>query len=165
MIGVYWGAFDPPTVAHIAIINEALKQIPLKKLIVVVNNHQYKKYVYPLQDRIKLVEQMLGLHDRERIEIMWQDETTKLDYDSIKKKVNGPLCAIAGYDAYQAWVAHSTHEERLKYDSIAVVPRGDELPKLFDHNAFLLPIAAEYKYVSSSKKRRFSTASKEKKRS
>ena len=154
MIGVFWGAFDPPTVAHKAIINEALKQIPLKKLIVVVNNHQYKKYVYSLAERIKLIEQMLGLYKQNTIEILGQDETAMLDYACLKKRVGESLCAIAGYDAYRAWVDHTTSEERLGYDSIAVVPRGDDPPKLFDQNAFLLPIASEYKYVSSSKERK-----------
>lgn len=47
MTGVYWGAFNPPTEAHAAIIVASLKNIRLKKLIIVVNNHSYKNYVYP----------------------------------------------------------------------------------------------------------------------
>jgi nicotinic acid mononucleotide adenylyltransferase len=37
--GVFWGCFDPPTLAHKAIALKALKDIPLKRLIIVINNH------------------------------------------------------------------------------------------------------------------------------
>jgi len=35
-IGVYWGTFDPPTLAHGKIIENSIKNLNLSKLIIVV---------------------------------------------------------------------------------------------------------------------------------
>jgi nicotinic acid mononucleotide adenylyltransferase len=152
MIGIYWGAFDPPTEAHRAIILASLKTIPLKKIFVIVNNHPYKVYDYSLEVRLHMIKQIMPMN-RENIEILWQDDINKLNYPALRKRIEGPLCAIAGYDAYKAWLDFSKPEERALYDAIAVIPRGDEPPILFDDNAFLLPIDAAYKNVSSTKVR------------
>ncbi len=150
MVGVYWGAFDPPTVAHHAVISTAQKELPLKKLIVVVNNHPYKNYTYSLNIRLELLKEMVQLNEIANVELWWQDEQKKIDYAAIREITQDPICAIAGYDAYQTWMGHSTAEERALYDAIAVIPRGDDLPLLYDSNAFLLPIQEEYRYVSST---------------
>ncbi len=154
-MGIYWGAFDPPTVAHQAIIETSIKHIPLKKLFVVVNNQSYKNYTHLLHERMALIEEMLeeilDLEDRKNVEILFQTDEDKINYRAIRLMVSEPLCAVAGYDSYKAWIASSAPEERALYDAIAVVPRGDDDPLLYDANAFLLPISEEYKYVSSSK--------------
>jgi nicotinic acid mononucleotide adenylyltransferase len=150
MIGVYWGAFDPPTKAHQAIICTSLTNIPLKKLMVIVNNNIYKKYSYPLDVRIKWLEQLIHSNGLKNVAVIWQDENHKMDYAALKELFEEPLCAIAGYDAYQTWLNFSTLEERSAYQAIAVIPRGDAQPTLYDKNAFLLPIDPIYKYVSSS---------------
>ncbi len=151
MIGVYWGAFDPPTEAHFAIIYASLKDIPLKKLYVIVNNNRYKNYSNSLEDRIKRLEKMIHSSEIKNVKILWQDDEHKLDYEALRERIKDPLCAIAGYDAYQSWAQYSTPEERAMYHAIAVVPRGDDLPVLTDHNAFVLPIDYVYRYVSSTK--------------
>ena len=150
MIGVYWGAFDPPTVAHLAIICAALNEIPLKKIIVVVNNHEYKKYTIPLKDRLNLVKKMSKASGIKNYELCVQDEKQKIDYLELRTFIKEPLCAVAGYDAYLEWMNHSTLSERKQYDAIAVIPRGSKDPVLFDSNAFLLRIKEEYKHVSST---------------
>ncbi len=151
MIGVYWGAFDPPTVAHFAIIRAALTDIPVKKIVVVVNNHKYKNYVYPLEVRLKVLKKMLQEDGVEDAELLFQDEKKKMDYEALKSLFQAPLCAIAGYDAYVTWLNYSTALERKLYEAIAVVPRGNEDPKLFDSNAFLLNIKEKYSHISSTK--------------
>lgn len=149
MVGVYWGAFDPPTEAHKAIIEAALNEIPLEKVIVVVNNNKYKNYTFSLEDRIRLVRQMINVTDK--VDIMWQDDSHKIDYAFLKKNVGDPLCAIAGYDSYLSWINYSSVSDRNQYACIAVVPRGDEKPILFDSNAFILRIDECYKHLSSTK--------------
>lgn len=152
-VGVYWGAFDPPTEAHAAIIVKSVKDIPLKKLIVVINNHPYKKYTYPLEKRLEMMRALFQQQGLERVELHWQDEFNQMDFTALKAMTQEPLCAIAGYDAYKKWVSHSKSQERLCYDAIAVIPRGDEEPILLDEIAFLLPIDLKYKDVSSTRVR------------
>lgn len=153
MIGIFWGAFDPPTEAHQEIIRVSLQKIPLKKLFVVVNNNQYKKYTYSLSDRLKLMKQIIAANNLKNVELLWQDDTHKLNYVAFKQFTHDPICAIAGYDSYRTWVKYSNPQERVLYDAIAVIPRGDEPPLLFDQNAFLLPIDSTYRYISSTKVR------------
>lgn len=152
-VGVYWGAFDPPTVAHQAIITQTLREIPLKKIYVVVNNHNYKNYTFSLEDRVRLIREMVKSEDLHKVEVMWKDEPHKLDYAEMKTLVEEPLYVIAGYDSYQKWVNHTTRGDRAACDKIVVIPRGDDEPLLFDDNAFLLTIDACFKYVSSTKVR------------
>ena len=153
MTGVYWGAFDPPTQAHLAIITAVLHQnnIPLQKLIVVVNNHKYKNYTFPLERRMQIIAQIIQSKGLKNIELLWQNETHKLNFQTLKKWLQTPLCAIAGYDAYKKWTDLSSLQERSLYDAIAVIPRGDEPSILFDKTAFILAIDPIYKYVSSTK--------------
>lgn len=153
MAGVYWGAFNPPTEAHAAVMEAALNKIPLKKLIVIVNNHPYKNYAYPLQIRLQMIQEMIDAHGFKNVEVLWQDETHPLSYQILKERVGAPLCAIGGYDSYKKWVEHTSPEERTLYDAIAVVPRGDDPLLLFDQNSFILSIPDNYRHVSSSKVR------------
>ena len=148
MTGVYWGAFNPPTEAHAAIIAASLNNIRLKKLIVVVNNHSYKNYIYSIDVRLQLMREMIQSTGLKNVELLWQDDTHPLDFSALREMTLDPLCAIAGYDSYKKWVSNSMP---LLYDAIAVIPRGDEPPILFDDRAFILPIDSEHKHVSSTK--------------
>lgn len=150
MTGVYWGAFDPPTKAHEAIITASLGDIPLKNLIVVVNNHSYKNYTFPLEMRLQWIKEIIQSNGLQNVEVLYQDDKHKLDFLALREITSEPICGIAGYDAYMTWIQYSTPEERALYDAIAVIPRGDDDPILFDKAAFILPINSMYKYVSST---------------
>lgn len=150
MTGVYWGAFDPPTSAHEAIITTSLNEIPLKELIVVVNNHSYKNYTFPLEKRLEWIKEIVRSNGLKNVEVLYQDDKHKLDFAAFKEMHVESICGIAGYDAYKSWIQYSTPEERALYDAIAVIPRGDDDPILFDKAAFILPINPVYKYVSST---------------
>lgn len=153
LVGVYWGAFDPPTEAHAAIVLNSMNNIPLKKLMIIVNNHPYKNYTYPLEMRLQMMKAIIQQKRLENVELRWQDETHPINFLVLKEISQDPLCAIAGYDAYKKWVANSTPQDRSCYDAIAVIPRGEDVPILFDEIAFLLPIDTKYKDVSSTKVR------------
>lgn len=150
LTGVFWGAFDPLTAAHEAIILSSLTNIPLKRLVVVVNNHPYKTYAYSLDERLKVLQEFIQKHKLLHVELCSQDDVHKLDFTALRKMADGPLCAIAGYDSYKKWVKYSSPDERALYGAIAVVPRGDDPPLLFDAAAFLLPIDPIHKHVSST---------------
>lgn len=150
MIGVYWGAFDPPTTAHEAILCAASKQLRFKKIIIVVNNHGYKNYTNPLDRRIELIRKIICSNCLKDVEVLSQDDANPMDYRVLQQIVDAPLCAISGYDAYHRWVEQSTSAERAQYSAIAVIPRGNQIPILSDLHAFLLPIHADYRHVSST---------------
>jgi cytidyltransferase-like protein len=154
MVGVYWGAFDPPTQAHYEIIKIAVETMQIKKLIVVVNNNSYKNYTFPLDERKNMIQKKVKEFGLVNIEILEQDDFHKIDFTYLNSLIKDPLCAIAGYDAYARWKQYSSKDERNQYDAIAVVPRGDDDPILFDQNAFIMPISAECRYVSSTQVRK-----------
>ncbi len=153
LTGIYWGAFDPPTEAHKAIIATALNEIDLAKLIIVVNNHSYKNYAFTLQSRLRLLEKYIQALKNKNVEILWQDDINPINIDELINITKGPLCAIAGYDAYKKWVDYTSVEKRNLYSATAVIPRADDLPILYDENAFILLIDPKLKYESSSKVR------------
>ena len=144
MIGVYWGAFDPLTKAHKAIIEAALKNLDLTKLLVVINNHGYKKYSFSLEERTDVLSAWIKKERLNAVEILAQEEGSPCDYEALLQREKPPFVAIAGYDAYLSW------EDRSSWDSIAVIPRGRSQPDLQDKGAFLLEIEPEYKDISSS---------------
>jgi cytidyltransferase-like protein len=150
MTGVFWGAFDPVTKAHLRIITVCLEQLTLNQLIIVINNHSYKKYKFSLEDRMEKMRQGLSLKEQRKILLRFQDDSQKMDYKALVKITKKPICAIAGYDAYRSWKALSNPEDRALYQKIIVIPRGDENPILFDQNAEILSIEDCYKYVSST---------------
>lgn len=154
LTGVYWGAFDPPTSAHEAIIAAALSHKSIKNLIIVVNNHSYKNYTNPLETRMQLIKKIADSFEEANIEILCQDDHHPINYFILTKSAPLFLCAIAGYDAYKNWVDRSTEEERNLFKAIAVVPRGDDTPILYDKHAFLLNIDKAYKDISSTKLRK-----------
>jgi len=154
LIGIFWGAFDPPTKAHLKIISEAIVKLHLEKLVVIVNNHSYKTYTNSLDVRIQMIKDTLDPQDLTKTEILFQDDSQKIDYDFLAKKFQKPLCAIAGSDAYQSWLKHSTKKERELYDTIAVIPRGNLLLELEDSNAISLPIEDVYRHISSTQEKK-----------
>jgi nicotinic acid mononucleotide adenylyltransferase len=153
MTGVYWGAFNPLTPAHEAIITTASSNHSIKKLFVVVNNNSYKNYSSPLEERIAKIQAFIEANHLKNVEVLTQDDANQVNDSYFKERKICPICAIAGYDSYRKWVKYSKEPERAQYDAIAVIPRGDAAPLLFDKKAFLLPIDPTYKYVSSTKMR------------
>ena len=147
MTGVYWGAFDPPTAAHEAIINQVLVLPETEELIIVVNNHSYKDYTLSIEERFNLMKKIVG--DREVL-ILVQEDSCLLNFENLVKIARHPLCAISGYDAYQNWIQRSSPEDRSKYKAIAVIPRGSSEPVLQDKHAFLLEIEGCYRNLSST---------------
>ena len=84
-----------------------------------------------------------------------------MDYARLKKMGYDPLCAIAGYDSYKKWIQYSLPEERALYDQIAIIPREDEEPILYDDNAFLLEIGNHYRFFSSRRVKKLLTQRKD----
>ncbi|MBS0585093.1 MAG: hypothetical protein JSR76_02185 [Verrucomicrobia bacterium] len=146
---VFWGAFDPPTEAHYAIIAAVLAHQKIEDLIIVLNNHNYKNYLYSLEIRQQLLQSKYATENRVRF--VWQDDQNEYRYERLQLLTRRPLCAVAGYDAYKQWLKNTDARElHRQYQAIAVVPRGDEVPVILSARTFLLKIDLRYRYISST---------------
>lgn len=151
--GVYWGNFDPPTLAHKEIILQALETLQLEKIFIVVNDFKSKSYNATINDRTAMIKLMLyGLE--EKVQVIAQNESAKADYQTLKKAASGKLYAIAGQDSYDKWIL-SPGLDFANYDGIVVVPRGRKskinIPSDLTSKLFILEIAPRYRYFSSTK--------------
>lgn len=59
-IGFYSGSFDPPTIAHKAIIDTALDRYKLDKIYVLVNKWSGKNYKASIHERMRMMELMMA---------------------------------------------------------------------------------------------------------
>lgn len=172
-VAAFWGTFDPPTAAHLGIINAALscpQLAQIEELYVIINDNGDggKKYMFPAKQRQKALSEMINeamMKDlkgtlpqqtkQPRVTVKIQTQDDSWDYSRLKKEVNKNeahkrLCVIAGYDSYKKWINFSTQQQREQYDAIAIVPRGSEKATIFDKNAFILSIAEDLRHVSST---------------
>ena len=149
-IGIFWGAFDPLTKAHIAIIEKAFCELFLDSLVIVVNNHSYKHYHLPLEKRIDDIQATLSQEIKKHIQITYQDDKRQADFAFLEKTYKGSLCAIAGSDAYLRWSKMTPQKDMALYETIAIVPRADDVLISLEPNSQILSIDPCYKYISSS---------------
>lgn len=89
LIGVFWGAFDPPTKAHVAIIEKALVLPFIHHLIVVLNNNSYKEYAIPFETRKEELQAALAPLHLEKITLLEQDDAHPLNFAAWKRSHRG----------------------------------------------------------------------------
>lgn len=152
---VYSGSFDPPTLAHKAVIESILMDKSIERLYVVVNRYTSKTFKGSLQQRVKMVEMMFEDEPAksERLIVIVQDSPNKMtDYLVIKKILRSPLMLVTGQDSYVKSL-NIPEELRVKFDAIAVIPRGEDSSidkNKLEENVKVLNIDKKYIHVSSS---------------
>lgn len=117
---IYWGCFDPPTLAHRDIIVQTIHQREVDGIIVVVNNFKNQPYQADVFNRIKMLEKLLS-DNKDKIIYLTQDENHKADYQQIKSRIQGKLYAVVGQDSYEKWAQYT--KDFSDYDEIIIVPR------------------------------------------
>lgn len=154
---IYWGYFDPPTLAHREIIDQSLKQLGIDKIIVVLNNPKNPDKNHPtdINQRFKMMNILLQDY-KDKIILVIQDEGQKADYHAVKAHIDGKLYAIAGQDSYEKWAQYEKNLEA--YDKIVVVPRyvpdsKQSLASLLPPNITILNIEEKLYTCSSTKVR------------
>ena len=91
LTGVYWGTFDPPTIAHGEIIKQSLGELELSNLVIVVNDNKTtgKDYNMPGKNRRETVRQtiesLVPAQDRKRISVLIQKDDAPISYETVKK--------------------------------------------------------------------------------
>lgn len=158
-VGIYWGTFDPPTLAHLNIMLQAIEQGELDKLVVVINNKSgYKHYHTPGVDRLIMIRQML-LHSvaAEQINIVIQNDTQKYGVEEISQIFEDDrIIPVVGQDSFEKFAAYCK-----QYSEVIVAPRGDKESltlqnTIHEHeldNIRVLNLGRKYLEVSSSRVR------------
>lgn len=127
-IGVYWGAFDPPTLAHTAIILQSFNIFNLSLIYIVINAYKGKCVTsnVDIEDRKNMI--LLALKEMnpnleiEKIKIVSQT-AEEYNYDKLKKTLNSndTLYAIVGADSFVKF-----HDACKELDQVIVVKRDVE---------------------------------------
>ena len=165
-VGIYWGTFDPATLAHLNIALTAMQKCNLSKLIIVINDNTAtgKKYHTSGETREALWNAMLDnisipANWRNRIDIVCQTDAKPFSYQTAKKQHSEqPLLAIVGQDSFEGFKKYKSSFG--SYDHILVVPRGDretllqrDIDQLQVNNVSILPTDDAYVAISSTRAR------------
>jgi cytidyltransferase-like protein len=163
VVGVYWGTFDPPTLAHGNIVKTAFKQLKLTKLIIVINNNSKtgKTYTIPIDERKKMFREMLCAEYKneeciKHFAVFSQTDNFDFSYSKIKElSIYQKIIAIVGQDSFDAYKKYIS-----AYDMVAIMPRGNqhdlldaEIQKLGLTNIVILKTDKSFLGVSSTKVR------------
>jgi len=154
-IGIFWGTFDPPTLAHRNMMVAAIKQCNLAKLIVAINDNAKTKKTYktPGNQRKKMLRSMLEAEYKNKMVVLCQTDFFDLSYAAVKKFFpESKLIALVGQDSFEAY------KNYIKpYDQVLVVPRGDTHAQLAKDiallgltNVTILQIDKKYLNMSST---------------
>lgn len=161
-VGLYWGTFDPPTLAHFNIMQNAITQGNLDKLVIVINDNTGPKHYHtPGKDRAAMIRKML-LNDAELlkkapIEIIVQTDSYKVDSQLIATMNEGALVVpIVGQDSLVSSAKYCKH-----YEEVIVAPRGEneteQLTQTIEehqlNNIRILNLGTEFLTVSSTQVR------------
>ncbi len=157
LVGIYWGTFDPPTLAHGNIVNTAFTQLKLSKLLVVINNNSKtgKNYVIPANKRKAMFRQMLASEKyKDSVSVFAQTNFFDFSYEKMKELLpNKKIVAIVGQDSFEAYKKYLG-----AYEKVAVMPRGDqhallqaEIKKLGLTNTDILKVDSQLLDISSTK--------------
>jgi cytidyltransferase-like protein len=163
-IGLYWGTFDPPTLAHLNVMLTAIEQGDLDRLIVVVNDNSGPKHYHtPGVSRAQMIIKMLLEHANNQtikkvpIEIMVQNDHFKIDEKLIGKLHPGStVVPVVGQDSFVSSAKYCS-----KYHEVIVAPRDhneSELLKktILEHNLNnirVLTLDSKYLTMSSTQVR------------
>ncbi len=142
-IGFYSGTFDPPTIAHNAIIRTAIDYLQLDKLYIFVNKNGEKNYKCSGQERVTMLERMLGDLKSKVIIIDQCTDKKNQDYMVLKKIMHEPIINITGQDSYERRLKIDP-DKRINFDAIAIIPRSGVSSNIaLEEKAFFVPIDQE----------------------
>jgi nicotinate-nucleotide adenylyltransferase len=157
-IGIYGGTFDPPHKAHVAIANQAKKQLSLNKLFFVpayIPPHKRFSFTAKAKDRLKMVKLAIRNQNKLRVcdlEIKRYGISYTIDTLKTFKKhnSNAALVLIIGADNLAQFRSWRSRETILKLASLAVYKRKGFNWALKKRNIKFFTIKGELYRISSS---------------
>jgi nicotinic acid mononucleotide adenylyltransferase len=153
--GIYWGTFDPATLAHRHVMLTAIEELKLNKLIVVVNNDAKtkKNYNIPVKYRMAMIHSMIPPMYKTKIIVICQTDEVQHSVENIKKTLyeTDRVYPIVGEDSCRKGAAYLHYN---KY--VAMMPRTDDgAEKLLDINALLAHHAPKTQLLTLTPKEMF----------
>ena len=130
-IGFFGGSFNPPTIAHLNLAKQAVKEYNLDKLYFVpVNNHYIKKDLIDIDLRIQMLESICLYEDKLLVSNIEKINDTKLEEIDIFKIIksqykNDETFFIMGEDNYEKMPKWKDYEDLKKFKYI-VFQRKEE---------------------------------------
>ncbi|MGE4319826.1 MAG: nicotinate (nicotinamide) nucleotide adenylyltransferase [Acholeplasmataceae bacterium] len=130
MYYVYGGSFNPPTLAHLKII-EKIKELPsCEKVIILPVGDDYKKpYLVKFEDRKKMLELALKDLDDVLISTLEQAYPYQGTLHSLNelKKLYEPICFVIGSDQLSTLDKWISYEDLLKSYTFVILQRDQDL--------------------------------------
>lgn len=124
-VGIFWGTFDPATLAHKEVIEQAIIHLNLNRLIVVINDNNAtgKLYKIPGRDRAIILRSLFVKSPiKQYVVIVRQTDVFTFSHNKIQEIYNcSRIHSIVGQDSFEQYGAKCT-----SYGSVFVVPRGNE---------------------------------------
>lgn len=143
---VFWGRFDPPTIAHISIIECCIRKFSHLHLVIIDDKN--KKSPVTNIRRSEWIQQCLSKFNQSKITIYLQDEISKIDYFTLSKDNRGKkLGIICGGDAFELWALNN--KNTLDYYHIFLLKRNEKMMMPLPENVSYLEFSDEYTNISS----------------
>lgn len=146
MDAVFWGRFDPPTLSHLKIIEQACNRF--SKLHLVVIDDQKKPSPVSANERVEWLKSCINKIFK--INYYIQDKDNLYSYKKIKSLCKSKLAVICGDDAFSSW--NESRDETINcsdYDLIYIVTRREKIVNRAD-NVVVSYLPERYKSISSN---------------
>lgn len=137
---IYGGAFNPPTIGHLQIIEYLLEHFPDKKLIILPTNNYYKsKEIVSFEHRVAMIKIMCNSFI-DKIEISNYEQTLDKYYGTYYtlKHFNHPYFVI-GADSLETIHSWINYPDVVIENKFIVFPRGttNDINSIIENNSIL----------------------------
>lgn len=142
---IFWGRFDPPTVAHLRIIND-ISSIFAHVHLVLIDDPSKLSPVEPIV-RISWLKNCL--QDIYNITYYLQDRFNVYSYDRVKKSCKNKLAVVCGDDAFLSWLDSKNKSSVIdSYDLIYMISRREMITNK-KNNIVISYLPEYYRSISS----------------
>lgn len=142
---IFWGRFDPPTVAHLKIIKDISNRFAHVHLVLIDDPNKLS----PAEPTIRISWLKGCLQDVHNITYYLQDRSNSYSYEKIRKACNNKLAVVCGDDAFLYWLASKSETDITnRYDLIYVISRREFITNLKE-NLVVSYLPMFYRNISS----------------
>jgi nicotinate-nucleotide adenylyltransferase len=158
MYAVFSGSFNPPTIAHISIAKELLKEPDIEKVILVPVGNQYKKNdLIHLNHRIAMLQLYISKEPRFEVSDIFAKLDNPLDKinlldELIKIYPKEKLCFAMGTDNLKDIINWDNWQNLVENYKFIIIPRGlDDGSKFIDNNEILKKYKSNFRIAHYQK--------------